>query len=171
MEWEAAGPPCPNVSSAGLGMGLDQESLQRYQVVVDMLMNARAFQGDAAEPLPTSCLELRHEDAMDELAILEAFCEKGWVAAMRRHAASSSWYLTREGLESFGLAQPLHKPRPVLEPRAGVALAKLTNFEMLVKLIDAGWEMQLAPRGRRALRMKLAAKPAKLCDGDHIEPK
>eukprot|EP00959_Pyramimonas_sp_CCMP1952_P318584 6666012-Pyramimonas_sp.AAC.1 len=120
---------------------------------VGKLVESRAF--------PTSGNVFRatgqcHDGAMrDILDKLESF---GIVEIVREQLGSSDWRFTRMGSRQITAMRKLQSPKPAVEcrPASHQPLADLTQFELIVALVDEGWTWAKKPNKPKTRELQLA---------------
>ena len=80
------------------------------------------------------------------------------VGQLRGGSEALAWQLTALGVQQLQCLRRVAAARPCLEPRPGVPVEDLSNYERLVMLFDQGWQWRPLP-STPAARAALPAFP------------
>ena len=107
-----------------------------------------------AYPGKEAALEVASNAEMSEA--LEALQQSGFVIATEAQGPLTKWQLTDTGARGMTIQHCLITASPALAPRSDLALDAMTNFEVLFRLGEDGWQLQRAPS---KAEQKLALPP------------
>ena len=95
--------------------------------------------GSQAFPYETGDIVGYRAGNPEELDVLRALGARGIVTSMLDAAHADRWLFTYEGLGQVVASTRLGPPKPALDPRRLAPWEDLSNYELMLTLLDAGW--------------------------------